>query len=73
MAQDIPNNFVELDGNSVVDGTPCTAPDTPAGCKDDWNLLNAAGGPNPTGSAGGSQSGLATGLSLRRGQRQRRG
>ena len=54
MAQDIPNNFVELDGNSVVDGTQCTAPNTPAGCKDDWNLLNGAGGPNPTGSAGGS-------------------
>ena len=49
-AQDIPNNFVELDGNSVVNGTACTSPNTPPACADDWNLLNGAGGPNPTGS-----------------------
>ena len=53
-AQVIPNDFIELDGNSVVDGTPCTAPNTPTGCRDDWNLLNGTGGTNPTGSAGGS-------------------
>jgi len=54
MGQSIPDNFLELDGNSTVDGTTCTAPNTPAGCKDDWNLLNGTGGSNPTGSAGGS-------------------
>ena len=54
MAQDIPDNFFELDGNSVVDGTACTAQNTPPGCKDDWNLLNDNGGTNPTGSPGGS-------------------
>jgi hypothetical protein len=53
-AQVIPNDFVELDGNSVVNGTACTAPNTPSGCRDDWNLLNGSGGTNPTGSAGGS-------------------
>lgn len=51
---DVPDNFVELDGNSVMNGTACTAPNTPSGCKDDWNLLNGGGGSNPTGSAGGS-------------------
>ncbi|HEY6837424.1 MAG TPA: hypothetical protein VI389_01645, partial [Geobacteraceae bacterium] len=54
MAQAIPDNFFELDGNSVVNSTACTGPNTPTGCKDDWNLLNGAGGANPTGSAGGS-------------------
>src|SRR5438477_4418624 len=55
-AQDIPNDFVELDGNSVVNGTACTSPNTPSGCKDDWDMLNGtgAGGTNPGGSAGGS-------------------
>lgn len=53
MAQN-PNDFVEIDGNAVVNGTACTSPNTPVGCKDDWNLLNGTGGTNPTGSAGGS-------------------
>lgn len=53
-AQDVPNNFVELDGNSVVDGTACTAANTPSGCADDWNLLNGTGVGAHPGAPGGS-------------------
>jgi hypothetical protein len=47
---------LELDGNSVVDGTACTAPNIPPGCMDDWDLLNGTGilPPNAGGSPGGS-------------------
>ena len=54
MAQTVPDNFVELDGNSHVNGTPCTAPNTPLGCKDDWDLLNGNGTGTPPGAPGGS-------------------
>jgi hypothetical protein len=51
MAADIPNNFLELDGNSVVDSI------------DDWNLLNGTGACTtpgvPTGCGGAAGSSLA--------------
>lgn len=53
-AQVVPDSLFELDGNSVVNGSACTGPNTPTNCKDDWNLLNGTGTGNPTGSAGGS-------------------
>ncbi|MCE5306576.1 MAG: hypothetical protein LLG20_02945 [Acidobacteriales bacterium] len=40
MAQSVPNNVFELDGNSVVNGTACTAPNNPVGCRDDFDPLN---------------------------------
>jgi len=47
-----PGTKFELEGNAKVDGTACTGPNNPVGCKDDWNLLNGTTGFN--GSAGGS-------------------
>jgi hypothetical protein len=58
MAQAVPNDFVELDGDSTVEGTACTAPNTPSGCRDDWNLLNGTGNTTPGGGLGvGSSAG----------------
>ncbi len=53
-AQSIPDDLLELDGNAIVNGTACTAPNTPPGCRDDWDLLNGNGVGNPPGQPGGS-------------------
>lgn len=55
-APSIPDNFVQLDGNSILDRAPnpCTSPGVPFGCTDDWNLLNGNGVGAHPGVAGGS-------------------